>query len=228
VATPPVTRPPIGTPINPGGIVPVDRGQIRQDRQAEQAARRSERFGDRMQRLSDRFGFPLPPNFGADGVVPVDRGQMQAWIQSLRDRMGPGRENAVKRVLGNPRTRALAAKVGGAIVGRARAENNPGTALQAQQALEAAYAAKAAVPGVGGVPADALVQMPRPVAKPLPVAPIAKPAVPVATTPSPYRPPIMPTAAPAMTPQQRLQEFISARALPAGLPTNLSGLLGRR
>ena len=60
---------------------------------------------------------PLPPNFGADGVVPVDRGQMQTWIQSLRDRMGPGRENAVKRVLGNPRTRALAAKVGGAIVG---------------------------------------------------------------------------------------------------------------
>ena len=35
--TTPVVRPPIGTPINPGGIVPVDRGQIRQDsRQSRQ------------------------------------------------------------------------------------------------------------------------------------------------------------------------------------------------
>ena len=191
---PPAIRPPI---IDRGDIVPVDRGDIRGQidaarvaRQAAQGVRKAERVAARDARQAARID--------RRGVVPVDRGQMQAWIQSLRDRMGPGREAAVRGVLGNPNAREAAAKVGGAVLGRMTAEQAAQQAAAQQAQIQQQRAAAMAQAEAARAAAEQQAAAARAAA-----------------------------TSPLVDRQQQLQQFVSGAALPSALGTRLSGLLGR-
>jgi hypothetical protein len=224
VAPPPaaVVPPPVATPIDPGGIVPVN------DRDARRLARRAAGHTRRAANWAEEGLNPL-------NVVPVNRGNMQDVMDQLRNTR---RGQAVREALGTKRGRQAIATVGGAVMGRAaraqarqekmaeyeaaRAagqsmfENRPrGTPLSNNPALPVA----AAGPAPGAIAAE----LPRwnPVAAQVPVAPVA------------------PAAPSQIDMQQRLQDFISQRNLPEAMgsrittaaqtmdPTRLAGLLSR-
>jgi len=107
---------------------------------------------------------PVPPAFDAAGVVPVARdlsefgggapagapappdprdAAMQALIAQREQTpaLPAGRQQAVKEVLANPATRQMAAKVGGAVMGRQAAEQARMVAAQRAQMLAEQQAA---------------------------------------------------------------------------------------
>lgn len=179
VATPEVPMAPpaaVAPPaMDPGGIVPVNRPPM--------AAQLPSRVQDRLNNMP-------PTNFGGGGIVPVDR-------QQIMDRLPPDRQQAVREVLGNPRGREAAAKVGGAVMGRAAADAKRAEAMQRAAAARAAMQARMQA-------AQAEMQA----------------RIQAAQAARGQR------GGGQIDRQQRLQDFISNRALPGDLATRLPGLLG--